>query len=99
MIVTARGLCPIVDVNSRDRVFGGVTGAQKLVVSLSFGKVSQGSSSAAKADTPLALLCPINTMAPVLAIAGMVANAVRPTASLTPLGRFLNLSSPGRTRS
>jgi hypothetical protein len=62
-------LRPIV-VNSRDRVFGGVTGAQKLVVSLEFWQGSQGSSSAAKADTPLALLCPINSMAPVLAITG-----------------------------
>lgn len=36
-------------------------------------------------------------MAPVLAIAGLVAHAVDTIASLTPLGRFLNLSSPSRT--
>lgn len=36
-------------------------------------------------------------MTPVLAIAGLVANVVVTIASLTPLGRFLNLSSPGRT--
>ena len=35
-------------------------------------------------------------MAPVLAIAGMVAGAVDGDGPLTPLERFFNLSSPGR---
>ena len=38
-------------------------------------------------------------MAPVLAIAGMVARTVDVDGPLTPLERFLNLSSPGRTGS
>jgi hypothetical protein len=38
-------------------------------------------------------------MAPVLAIAGMVARTVDVDGPLTPLERFLNLSSPGRTES
>ncbi len=38
-------------------------------------------------------------MAPVLAIAGMVARTVDADDPLTPLERFLNLSSPGRTGS
>ena len=38
-------------------------------------------------------------MAPVLAIAGMVARIIDPDGPLTPLERFLNLSSPGRTGS
>jgi hypothetical protein len=38
-------------------------------------------------------------MAPVLAIAGMVARTVDTDGPLTPLERFLNLSSPGRTGS
>src|ERR1700686_244320 len=38
-------------------------------------------------------------MAPVLAIAGMVARTVDADGPLTPLERLLNLSSPGRTGS
>ena len=38
-------------------------------------------------------------MAPVLAIASMVARAVDADGPLTPLVRFINLSSPGRTGS
>jgi hypothetical protein len=38
-------------------------------------------------------------MAPVLAIARMVARTVDAAGPLTPLERFLNLSSPGRTGS
>jgi len=38
-------------------------------------------------------------MAPVQAIAGMVARTVDADGPLTPLERFLNLSSPGRTGS
>jgi hypothetical protein len=38
-------------------------------------------------------------MAPVLAIAGVVARTVDADDPLTPLERFLNLSSPGRTGS
>src|SRR5262249_29020186 len=38
-------------------------------------------------------------MAPVLAIAGMVARTVDADGPLTPLERFLNPSSPGRTGS
>ena len=38
-------------------------------------------------------------MAPVLAIAGMVARTVNADGPLTPLERFLNPSSPGRTGS
>ena len=38
-------------------------------------------------------------MAPVPAIAGMVARAVDADGPSTPLERFLNLSSPGRTGS
>ena len=50
----------------------------------------------AKADRPLVLACPINSMAPVLAITGMVAVCRRRDGGPTPLERFLNLSQPGR---
>jgi hypothetical protein len=43
--------------------------------------------------------CPINSMAPVLAITGMVAAVVHQDSSSTPLERFLNLSQPGRAKS
>jgi hypothetical protein len=52
----------------------------------------------AKADLSLVLRRPIKSMAPVLAIAGMVARTVDVDGPLTPLERFLNLSSPGRNR-
>jgi hypothetical protein len=42
----------------------------------------------AKADFPLVPLCPVKSMAPVLAIAGMVARGSRYDGPLTPLGRF-----------
>src|SRR5215469_1063438 len=42
----------------------------------------------AKADFPLVPLCPVKSMAPVLAIAGMVARGSRYDVPLTPLGRF-----------
>jgi hypothetical protein len=43
---------------------------------LSSAKVVRDQVRQAKADSPLALLCPVKSMAPVLAIAGMVANVV-----------------------
>jgi hypothetical protein len=45
------------------------------------------------------LWCPDESMAPVLAIAGMVARTVQCDGPLTPVERFLNLSSPARTGS
>jgi hypothetical protein len=61
---------------SINRALGGVTGARNLSRDLSFAKVVRDQVRQAKADTPLALLCPVKSMAPVLAIAGMVANVV-----------------------
>jgi hypothetical protein len=55
---------------------GGVTGARNLSRDLSSGRVVRDQVRQAKADLPMALLCPIKSMAPVLAIAGVVANAV-----------------------
>jgi hypothetical protein len=51
----------------------------------------------AKADLALAPVCPDKSMAPVLAIADMVARGIDVAVPLTPLERFFNLSSPGRT--
>src|SRR3954465_6831806 len=45
------------------------------------------------AEVSIGALCPITSMAPVLAITGMVASPS------TPLGRLVNRSSPGRTAS
>jgi hypothetical protein len=53
-----------------------------------FASLVRDSVRRAKADIPLVLLCPVKSMAPVLAIAGMVARAVGMTGPLTPLGRF-----------
>ena len=64
-------------VKSINRAFGGVTGARNLSGDLSFAKVVRDQVRQAKADSPLALLCPVKSMAPVLAIASVVANAVR----------------------
>jgi hypothetical protein len=78
-----------------DRALGTVTGARNLsrvfkyLENLIADPVRQ-----AKADFPQH-----ESMAPVLAIAGMVAKTVDVDGPLTPLERFLNLSSPGRTGS
>jgi hypothetical protein len=45
-----------------------------------FASLVEDSVRRAKADFPLVLLCPVKSMAPVLAIAGMVARAVEMTA-------------------
>ena len=50
----------------------------------------------AKADFTVALSCPNSSMAPVLAVAGMVADHHRFDGDLTPLESFINLSQPGR---
>jgi hypothetical protein len=47
------------------------------------------------AETFIGAVCPKVSMAPVLAITGMVAGTAIVSPS-TPLGRFLNRSSPGR---
>src|SRR5579864_5146564 len=53
----------------------------------------------AKADFPLVPLCPVKSMAPVLAIAGMVARAQSiTTVPLAPLGRFSNPFVTGPNR-
>jgi hypothetical protein len=49
------------------------------------------------AEPKIGAECPINSVAPVFAITGMVADGCpRPTVVLTPLERLLNLSQPGR---
>src|SRR4029453_6447399 len=53
----------------------------------------------AEADCTMALSCPNSSMAPVLAVAGMVADHHRFDDDSTPLESFINLSSPGRARS
>ena len=52
--------------------------------------------SAAKADFTVALSCPHSSMAPVLAVAGMVADHHRFDGDSTPLESFINQSQPGR---
>ena len=73
-----------------------IAGAQKLVTAIGSATLIEGFDSASYGRTSIGALCPITSMAPVLAITGMVARTRRP---LTPLGRLVNRSSPGRTAS
>jgi hypothetical protein len=74
-------------VTSVDGDFGGIAGPQKLVLKGQVCEPDLGSIRQAMAETSNGALCPITSLAPVLAITGMVAGTLN-SESFDPVGEI-----------